>query len=503
MTTPARPGQFTGATDNAASGGLFTDTLVDGIPDIIGADVASAQASATAAKISETNAAASAEATASAETATAADRIATNADVVLTHADVVLTHADVVLTNADVNSISGSVTAAADSADNAADSADAASGSATSASASLTNTNSARDTAVSAATTAGNAATAAGLSETAAETAEDNAQDWAVKVDGIVDSADYSSKAWSIGGTGVTNTANKGPAKDWAIKAEDTTVDGTNFSALHYSAKSAASATTASTAVTTTNNNKADAQKLAINPEDSQFTLSDGSTTGYSALHYNAKAEDFKDSASGFATTATTQATKSENYAVKVDGVVPSTSDYSSKAWATGGTGVDHASGAGNAKDWATETTTTADNTEYSSKEYAIGIQAGNTSGSAKQWALGGGNFVMATPVTGSGGTAKYSAAYWADRAASTVANFDEFYYGSYASDTLAENAHEAAGKTVNVGDLYYNTDDSAIKYCVAVQVDPATVGTWLPVQATDTTSFATKGFSIAMSIAL
>lgn len=32
-----------------------------------------------------------------------------------------------------------------------------------------------------------------------------------------------------------------------------------------------------------------DAQKLAVNPEDSLFTLSDGTTTGYSALHYAAK----------------------------------------------------------------------------------------------------------------------------------------------------------------------------------------------------------------------
>jgi len=36
----------------------------------------------------------------------------------------------------------------------------------------------------------------------------------------------------------------------------------------------------------------ADAEKLAINPEDSQFTLSDSVTTGFSALHYAAKAED-------------------------------------------------------------------------------------------------------------------------------------------------------------------------------------------------------------------
>ena len=36
----------------------------------------------------------------------------------------------------------------------------------------------------------------------------------------------------------------------------------------------------------------ADAEKLAINPEDEQFTLSDGTTTGYSALHHKEKALD-------------------------------------------------------------------------------------------------------------------------------------------------------------------------------------------------------------------
>lgn len=36
----------------------------------------------------------------------------------------------------------------------------------------------------------------------------------------------------------------------------------------------------------------ADAQKLAINPEDSQYTLSDSITSGFSALHYAAKSEE-------------------------------------------------------------------------------------------------------------------------------------------------------------------------------------------------------------------
>ena len=47
------------------------------------------------------------------------------------------------------------------------------------------------------------------------------------------------------------------------------------------------------TALQTNLNDKADdAEKLAINPEDDQFTLSDGTTTGYSALHHKEKAID-------------------------------------------------------------------------------------------------------------------------------------------------------------------------------------------------------------------
>jgi hypothetical protein len=43
----------------------------------------------------------------------------------------------------------------------------------------------------------------------------------------------------------------------------------------------------------------------------------------------------------------------------------------------------------------------------YSSKEWAVGTQSGNTDGSAKQWALGGGSFVSGTAVSGSDYSAK------------------------------------------------------------------------------------------------
>ena len=42
---------------------------------------------------------------------------------------------------------------------------------------------------------------------------------------------------------------------------------------------------------------------------------------------------------------ASDNATKAQNYAIKVDGVVPSTSDFSAKAQAVGGTGVTDVSG--------------------------------------------------------------------------------------------------------------------------------------------------------------
>ncbi len=72
------------------------------------------------------------------------------------------------------------------------------------------------------------------------------AENWATKTDGVVESSEYSSKAYAIGGTGVTDTAGKGAAKEWATAAEDDTVDGSEYSAKHYSAKSSASASAAS-----------------------------------------------------------------------------------------------------------------------------------------------------------------------------------------------------------------------------------------------------------------
>ena len=77
--------------------------------------------------------------------------------------------------------------------------------------------------------------TAAGLTATTGL-----AKDWATKVDGVVADSEYSSKAYAIGGTGVTDTASKGAAKEWATETSGT-VDGTSYSAKEYAAGTQAS----------------------------------------------------------------------------------------------------------------------------------------------------------------------------------------------------------------------------------------------------------------------
>jgi hypothetical protein len=185
-------------------------------------------------------------------------------------------------------------------------------------------------------------------------------------------------------------------------------------------------------------------------------------------------------------TNASTSATTSQNYAIKIDGAVES-SNYSSKAWSVGGTGVTDTAGSGASKEWATDTSNTVDGTEYSSKEYAIGTQSGQTNGSAKQWAIGGGaGFDVNTTVNGS----EYSAKYYAELAAASADSFDDTYLGAKSSDPTVDND----GDALTTGDLYFNTTSNILRVYNGSSWQDA---------ATDTSTLAGQGFAVAMAIAL
>ena len=114
------------------------------------------------------------------------------------------------------------------------------------------------------------------------------------------------------------------------------------------------------------------------------LTLGYMNTANTSATNAGNSATASATSASASASSATT----SENYGNKVDGAVAG-SNYSSKAWAVGGTGITDTSSAGAAKEWATETASSVDTSEDSAKEYAEGTQrrGAASGGSATDWA--------------------------------------------------------------------------------------------------------------------
>lgn len=160
------------------------------------------------------------------------------------------------------------------------------------------------------------------------------------------------------------------------------------------------------------------------------------------------------------ATSAATSATTSANYATKIDGAVTG-SDYSSKAWAIGGTGVTDTASRGAAKEWATETASSVDTSEYSSKEYAVGTQRRGAAngGSAKDWA---------TYTSGTVDNAEYSAKYYAQQAAASAttatAKVDEiegFYLGAATSDPSTD----LNGNALTSGDFYFNTSTNITRF--------------------------------------
>ena len=119
-----------------------------------------------------------------------------------------------------------------------------------------------------------------------------------------------------------------------------------------------------------------------LNPVD-DYTLSGTTLTLYTAPGLptvagnenlivwgsNVVAQASQDAAEAAESNASGFADEAESWASKTNGIVEST-DYSSKAWATGGTGVD--AGSGSAKDWASKVSGTVGNTtEYSSKYWA------------------------------------------------------------------------------------------------------------------------------------
>ena len=235
------------------------------------------------------------------------------------------------------------------------------------------------------------------------------AQDWATKTNGQVASTDYSAKAWSIGGTGVTNGS--GAAKEWATKTSGT-VDGSIYSAKEYAAGSQAS---------TGGSAKNWAQETG------------GAVTGASTNDRSAKA---------WAQSALTGATlggSAKDWAQYTGGTVDGTS-YSAKYYSQ-----EAATSATLANDWATKTSGTVAGGEYSAKYHA---QAAATSAS------------NASTSASNAASAQSAAEAARDQTLTAFDNFDDRYLGTKSSDPTLDND----GNALVAGALYFNSSSGTMK---------------------------------------
>lgn len=258
MTTPARPGSFTGATDNASTGGLFTDTLIDGIPDIVGADVAAAQASATAAATSEANAATSETNAANSANSASTDATAASASAAAAATSATNAATSASTTAADAATATAQAAAASTSATNAAASQTAASQSATSAATSATSATSSANTALSSASAAANSAASALTSKNSATTSATNAATSATSASTSATNAANSATAASTSATSAANSATNAAtsATSAATSATNAATSASNAAASEttVAADAAAAATSASNASTSETN---------------------------------------------------------------------------------------------------------------------------------------------------------------------------------------------------------------------------------------------------------
>ena len=163
------------------------------------------------------------------------------------------------------------------------------------------------------------------------------AQDWAKKTNGLVDGTGYSSKAWAVGGTGVTATASGGSSREWA------TTTGSPVDTSEYSSREYAIGTTVPTG---------SAKEWATD------TSGVVSSNEYSAKEYAQGTQ----SGTGGSAKSWSQDTDQVNGA--------STNDRSAKSWAQG-SNMTGATLGGSAKDWAQLTGSTVDGSNYSAKYWA------------------------------------------------------------------------------------------------------------------------------------
>jgi len=239
-------------------------------------------------------------------------------------------------------------------------------------------------------------------------------------------------------------------------------------------------------AATATSSATAAASSAAAASASASAASTSASNASTSASNASTSASNASTSASNASTSASNASTSATNAANSATTATTQASNAATSASNANTSATNAANSATTASNSATTATTQANNASTSASNAASSASSASTSASNASTSASNAS-TSASNASSSASAAAASAA----AAAASADNFDDTYLGAKASDPTVDND----GDPLNAGDLYFNTSSNVLKYY--------TGSTWLTVEATDTSNLATKGFSIAMSIAL
>ena len=243
------------------------------------------------------------------------------------------------------------------------------------------------------------------------------------------------------------------------------------------------SSNSANTAATYLASVSANANASANSAANASNFANNSSNSANSAANHSSNASNFANNSSNSANTSANHASNSSNFA--------NTSEvYSLTAANHASNSSNHAANSSNFANASANHASNSSNHASNSSNHAA--NSSNFANTSANHASNSSNFANnSSNFANTASNAANAANSARDAALAAADNFDDTYLGQKNSDPAVDND----GDPLTPGDLYFNNSSNTLKYY--------TGSTWLTVEATDTSTFATKGFALAVSIAL
>jgi hypothetical protein len=217
------------------------------------------------------------------------------------------------------------------------------------------------------------------------------------------------------------------------------------------------------------NNSSNSANSSANHSSNASNFANNSSNSANTSANHSANSSNFANTSEVYSLTAANHASNSSNHSANSSNFANASSNHSANSSNFANTSSNHASNSSN----------------HSANSSNFANTSANHASNSSNFSNNSSNFANTASNAANAANAARDAALTA------ADNFDDTYLGAKATDPTLDND----GAALNAGDLYFNSTSSVLKYY--------TGSAWLTVEATDTSTFSTKGFSIAMAIAL